>query len=129
MPTKTTGAKTPQKNETKEQANLPIRATINWLNPSNDSNVRATASLTVGGAFTAHGLKVVDGNKGLFVSMPNFKTSKGEYKDIFHAVTADARQQMNEAVLAAYEQKLGEQTHTATDIEADESPGMQGISQ
>ena len=84
---------------------IPVRASINWLNTKEDGNVRATASLTIGGAFTVHGIKIISGTKGDFVSMPSYK-SGDNYKDIFHAVTADARQQINDAVMGAYEQKL-----------------------
>ena len=105
-----TGAKTPA--ETGLQVMKPrlpsIKATVNWMNPKEDESFRATASVTIGGAFTAHGIKVISGSKGDFVSMPSYKSGDG-YKDIFHAVTAEAREQMNEAVMAAYEQKLSEQ--------------------
>ena len=134
MPTQTqtqpTGARQPQTNAQR----LPsIRAAISWLNPSEDGNVRANASLTIGGAFAVHGIRVINSQeKGVFVSMPSYKGKDG-YKDIFHAVTAEARQQMNDAVLAAYEQKLAEQTEGEGMEEGDpveaapaeEGPGMQ----
>ena len=103
----------------KQTQKLPsVRADVYWLNPDEDSTIRANASLTIGGAFKVHGIKVVSGSKGDFVSMPSYKSGDG-YKDIFHAVTADARQQMNDAVLAAYEQKLAEQTQDAPTEEQD----------
>jgi len=112
---KPTGAGTPPKQTQK----LPsVRADVYWLNPDEDSTIRANASLTIGGAFKVHGIKVISGSKGDFVSMPSYKSGDG-YKDIFHAVTADARQQMNDAVLAAYEQKLAEQTQDAPTEEQD----------
>lgn len=107
----TTGAKSP-----------PIRATVNWLNPDENGNVRASVSMSIGGAYTVHGIKVMSGSKGDFVSMPSYKSGDG-YKDIFHAVTADARQQMNDAVFAAYEQ-LVEQAQDAPAEEPEEGGGM-----
>jgi len=111
-PSKTTGARKPQTTdqpEKKQAQVLPsIRAVIDWLNQKDDGNVRASGSLTIGGAFAVHGVKIVSGQKGEFVSMPNFKKGD-EYKDIFHAVTKEAREQMNEAFMKAYEQKLAEQ--------------------
>ena len=72
--------------------------------------IRAFVSANIGGAFAIHGIKVVDSDKGMFVAMPQskFKTADGEtkYLDEFHAVTADARNKLNEAVLAAYEQAV-----------------------
>lgn len=85
-----------------------FKASVNWLNPDEDGAIRATASLNIGGAFAVHGIKVIDGSKGQFVSMPSYKSGEA-YKDIFHAVTKEAREQMNEAVLAAYNQKLAEE--------------------
>lgn len=114
-PSQPAGAKPVQK-PAEQTPKIPIRASINWLNTKEDGNVRATASLTIGGAFTVHGIKIISGTKGDFVSMPSYK-SGDSYKDIFHAVTADARQEMNDAVMGAYEQKLSEGT------------GMKGMNQ
>jgi stage V sporulation protein G len=131
MPTQAkAGAKSPPKQAAsppKQAQKLPFKASVNWLNPDEEGAIRATASLTIGGAFAVHGIKVIDGSKGQFVSMPSYKSGES-YKDIFHAVTAEARQQMNEAVLAAYEQKLAEEQtqdqQDASDEDMDEeSPG------
>jgi stage V sporulation protein G len=88
---------------------MELKATINRLFDAEKGNTRAIASLNIGGAFAVHGIKVISGPNGEFVSMSATKQADGKYKDIFHAVTADARQEMNEAVLEAYEQKLSEQ--------------------
>lgn len=122
MPAKSsrpTGTKPAQK-PAEQTVKMPVKASINWLNTKEDGNVRATASLTIGGAFAVHGIKVISGQKGDFVSMPSYK-SGDSYKDIFHAVTADARQQMNDAVMDAYEQKLSE--------EMSEDAGMESLNQ
>ena len=83
--------------------------------------IRAFVSANIGGAFAIHGIKVVDSDKGMFVAMPQskFKTADGEtkYLDEFHAVTADARNKLNEAVLRAYEQAV-QQTEDAVQSEA-----------
>lgn len=83
--------------------------------------IRAFVSANIGGAFAIHGIKVVDSDKGMFVAMPQskFKTADGEtkYLDEFHAVTADARNKLNEAVLAAYEQAV-QQFESAVQSEA-----------
>ena len=83
--------------------------------------IRAFVSANIGGAFAIHGIKVVDSDKGMFVAMPQskFKTADGEtkYLDEFHAVTADARNKLNEAVLAAYKQAV-QQSEAAVQSEA-----------
>ena len=109
----------------KQAQKLPsIRATVNWLNPKDDESIRASASLTIGGAFAVHGIKVTRSqSKGDFVSMPSYKKGE-EYKDIFHAVTKEARDAMNDAVMKAYEQKLAEQNQDEelTEDDQEETP-------
>ncbi|MDR0884528.1 MAG: SpoVG family protein [Oscillospiraceae bacterium] len=86
---------------------MKLKATINRL--LDKGNVKAIASLTVDDAFAVHGIKIMTGVKGDFVSMPSVKQADGKYRETFHAITAEARQQMNDTVMAAYEQKLAEQ--------------------
>ena len=68
---------------------MKLKATINRL--LDKGNTKAVASLTIDGAFAVHGIKIVGGVNGDFVSMPSTKQSDGSYKDIFHAVTKEAR--------------------------------------
>jgi stage V sporulation protein G len=123
MPTQARTGATPHPKQAasppKQAQRLPLKASVNWLNPDEEGAIRATASLTVGGTFAVHGIKVIDGSKGQFVSMPSYQ-SGGKYKDIFHAVTAEARQQMNKAVLDAYSQKLAEIQEQAQDEQSED---------
>ena len=78
------------------------------------SKVKAIASANIGGAFAIHGIKVIDSEKGLFVQMPQTsydKDGKKQYSDIFHPITADSRNDLNTEILAAYEQKLSEDSN------------------
>ena len=50
----------------------------------------------------------MEGTNGLFVSMPSYRTGNGEYKDICFPCTKEARSQLNEAVLNAYQQSLAQ---------------------
>lgn len=63
--------------------------------------LRATASITLDDAFMVHGLKIIDGEKGLFVVMPAVKKNN-LFKDIAHPITAEMRNQIVEAVLEEY---------------------------
>lgn len=106
--------KTPQKAAPKkEQKNTPsITARIDRMVDYEGSSVRAIASANIAGAFAIHGIKVLDSEKGLFVSMPQTKYEKDgkmQYSDIFHPITAESRTELNNTVLAAYEQKLQEE--------------------
>lgn len=73
-------------------------------------NLKAIASITLDGMFVVKGLKVMDGRKGLFVSMPQetFSGKGGEkqYSNIFFVLTNSAQTQLQEAVLEAYQLRL-----------------------
>ena len=60
--------------------------------------LRATATITLDNAFMVHGLKVIEGDTGLFVVMPAVKKN-GVFKDIAHPITAEMRNQIVTAVL------------------------------
>lgn len=81
--------------------------------------VKAIASVNIGGVFALHGVKIIDSEKGLFVSMPWNKFEKDgkiQYTDIFHPVTADARNALSRAVLAAYNKALQMQETESQEI-------------
>ena len=67
--------------------------------------ILANASVTFGGVFVVTGLKVIDGKKGAFVSMPQYK-SKGEWKDSCFPIAAEFREELSDAVLEAYEAEV-----------------------
>ena len=74
--------------------------------PIEDGNgILANVNVTFGGAFVVTGIKVIDGKKGAFVSMPQYKY-KGEWKDSCFPITADFREELSEAVLEAYEDEV-----------------------
>ena len=91
--------------------NIPtIQARIDHV--TGYEKVKAFASANIGGAFAIHGLRVVDGEKGLFVAMPSTsfqRDAKTEYQETFHPVSGEARKALNDAVLEAYEQKRAEE--------------------
>lgn len=65
-------------------------------------NLKAFATVTLDDAYAVHGLKVLEGDSGLWVSMPASKNKKGEFKDIFHPINKEAREALVTAVLGAY---------------------------
>lgn len=66
--------------------------------------LRATATITLDDAFMVHGLKVIEGEKGLFVVMPAIKKN-GTFKDIAHPVTTVMRNEIVSAVLKEFEKE------------------------
>lgn len=69
-------------------------------------NVKAIASISLDGMFVVKGLKVMDGRKGLFVSMPqeifSDKDGQKQYSNLFFPLTNSAKSELQEAVLDAY---------------------------
>jgi stage V sporulation protein G len=67
-----------------------------------DGKMKAVASVTLDGEFVIHDVKVVEGLKGLFVAMPSRKTPEGEYRDVAHPITTEARERIQRAVLEVF---------------------------
>lgn len=111
-----------------KQKNPSIQVRIDRLNDYEGSNIKAFASANIGGAFAIHSIRVVDSQKGMFVAMPQSSYTDAEgnkrYSDLFHAITAEARNELNEKVMNAYEQALAEQQDEAVAETEDESQGM-----
>ena len=69
------------------------------LRPVAMNKVCAIASVVLDDAFVVHDLRVVNGEKGLFVAMPSRKLPNGDFRDICHPINAEARQHIQDAVL------------------------------
>jgi stage V sporulation protein G len=67
-----------------------------------DSKVKAFADIAVG-EYVVKGVKVIQGRKGLFLSMPQDKSKDGKWYNTFYPTTTEARMSLSELVLAAYE--------------------------
>ncbi|MBQ8322458.1 MAG: SpoVG family protein [Clostridia bacterium] len=110
--------------EPKKTQTPKIAARIDSLVDFEGSKTKAFASVNIGDAFAVHGIKIVEGEKGVFVSMPQRKDGE-DYKDVFHPITAEAREEMNKQILNAYEQKLEEEHGEQLDEGADQEPVTQ----
>ena len=74
--------------------------------PVEDGNgILANVSVTFGGVFVVTGLKIIEGKKGAFVSMPQYKY-KGEWKDSCFPITGAFCEELSDAVLEAYENEV-----------------------
>lgn len=77
------------------------------LRPVAMNKVCAIASIVIDDQFVIHDLRVVNGDKGLFVAMPSRKLPNGEFRDICHPINTDARNRIQEAVLAQFDEDGG----------------------
>jgi stage V sporulation protein G len=68
-----------------------------------DGKMKAIASITIDDAFVVRDIRVIEGQNGLFVAMPSRKTPEGEFRDIAHPITSEARELIQSAILKEYE--------------------------
>jgi stage V sporulation protein G len=92
------------KAQNKEDSSLHYDVKIQSIRP--EGTLRATATVNINDAFAIRGVKLMEGSKGLFVSMPSYKAGNGEYKDICFPCTSESRKEFDKAVIGAYEQAL-----------------------
>ena len=75
-----------------------------------EGKMKAVVSITLDNEFVVHDIKVIDGDKGLFIAMPSRKTGEGEYRDIAHPINSGTREMILKIILEQYEQALEEGT-------------------
>ena len=73
-----------------------------------DGRMKAVVSITLDEEFVVHDIKVIEGDKGLFIAMPSKRTADGEYKDIAHPINSSARDAIQKVILESYEKALSE---------------------
>ena len=71
-----------------------------------EGKMKAIVSITLDDVFVVHDIKVIEGEKGLFIAMPSKKNKDGEFKDIAHPINPATRQELSDAILKAFEQTV-----------------------
>lgn len=71
-----------------------------------EGKMKAIVSITIDDVFVVHDIKVIDGEKGLFIAMPSKKATDGEYRDIAHPINSQTREEIQNIILNRYEQAL-----------------------
>lgn len=71
-----------------------------------DTRMKAIVSLTIDNSFVIHDIKVINGEKGLFIAMPSKKDNDGEYKDIAHPINTATRNLIHNTIIDRYEEVL-----------------------
>ena len=75
-----------------------------------DGKMKAIVSITLDDEFVVHDIKVIEGEKGLFIAMPSRKATDGEYRDIAHPINSDTRAMVQSIILEEYERALASET-------------------
>ena len=73
-----------------------------------EGKMKAVVSITIDDEFVVHDIKVIEGEKGLFIAMPSRKATDGEYRDIAHPINSGTREKIQTIILKQYEQAMAE---------------------
>ena len=73
-----------------------------------EGKMKAIVSITLDNEFVVHDIKVIEGEKGLFIAMPSKKAVDGEYRDIAHPINSETREKIQSIILENYEKVLEE---------------------
>ena len=78
-----------------------------------EGKMKAIVSITIDDEFVVHDIKVIEGEKGLFIAMPSRKASDGEYRDIAHPINSATRDRIQTVILEEYEKAVQEAAEEA----------------
>ena len=71
-----------------------------------EGKMKAVVSITIDEEFVVHDIKVIEGDKGLFIAMPSRKAADGEYRDIAHPINSDTRERIQKIILNKFEEVM-----------------------
>ena len=73
-----------------------------------EGKMKAVVSITLDEEFVVHDIKVIEGDKGLFIAMPSRRAGDGEYRDIAHPINSGTREKLQGIILERYEEAMAE---------------------
>ena len=73
-----------------------------------EGKMKAVVSVTFDDIFVVHDIKVIEGEKGLFIAMPSRRSGYGEYRDIAHPINSEMRDKLQRQILEKYEEAVKE---------------------
>ena len=82
---------------------------------NSESKMKAVVSITIDNEFVVHDIKVIEGDKGLFIAMPSRKSGDGEYRDIAHPISSETREKIQTVILSKYKEAF-EETVAAVEV-------------
>lgn len=75
-----------------------------------EGKMKAVVSITIDDEFVVHDIKIIEGEKGLFIAMPSRKASDGEYRDIAHPINSDTRDRIQRLILNKYQDEVANES-------------------
>ena len=87
-----------------------------------EGKMKAVVSITLDNEFVVHDIKIIEGEKGMFIAMPSRRAGDGEYRDIAHPINSETREKIQSIILEKYEvaanaEEEAMQESAATDAE------------
>ncbi len=82
-----------------------------------EGKLKAVVSITIDDEFVVHDIKVIEGEKGLFIAMPSKKALDGEYRDIAHPINSGTREKIQRTILEQYKEVLEEEPEMLEAVE------------
>lgn len=74
-----------------------------------EGKMKAVVSITIDDVFVVHDIKVIEGEKGLFIAMPSRKATDGEYRDIAHPINSATRENIQNIILNKYQEVMAQE--------------------
>ncbi len=93
-----------------------------------EGKMKAVVSITLDEEFVVHDIKVIEGEKGLFIAMPSRRASDGEYRDIAHPINTGTRSRIQQMILDAYEKAVMQEAEDMEEMEdAEETENIEEV--
>lgn len=87
---------------------------------SKEGKMKAVVSITLDNEFVVHDIKVIEGEKGLFIAMPSRRTGDGEFRDIAHPINSETRERIQQIILKEYEIAAAAEPEEKTETEQED---------
>jgi stage V sporulation protein G len=84
--------------------------------PVNEDKLKAFVSIVLDDCFIISDIKIINGNNGLFVSMPSKKRKNGTFRDIAHPLNNETRRMIEERIFTVYKDVLAGGQEPAADL-------------
>ena len=71
-----------------------------------EGKMKAVVSITIDEEFVVHDIKIIEGEKGLFIAMPSRKAADGEDRDFAHPINSNTRDRIQKLILEKYQETM-----------------------
>ena len=93
-----------------------------------EGKMKAVVSITIDDEFVVHDIKVIEGEKGLFIAMPSRKATDGEYRDIAHPINSATRDRIQTIILDKFQEVMDAEPEEAAAADGGGAGALRRIS-